>query len=74
MFSNCILRPEDGYQCPGRSPKNCEGCAYYYKGSIAEIIIGMAIWAVVLIGLFAAMIITSPFWLFVILFEKVQRA
>jgi len=74
LNSNCILRPEDGYRCPGRSPENCDGCAYYYKGSFLGTLAGLAIWALMLIGFFASIIITSPLWLIAGLIEKIQRA
>mgnify|MGYP005621805653 CR=1 FL=1 len=74
MFSNCILREEDGYQCPGKNDENCDGCAYNYNdehwiyGAI-----GAGIWALICICILIAVILTSPIWLLAILFERINR-
>ncbi len=72
MFSNCILREEDGYTCPGQSKDHCKICPYYYRGSLPAVICGFFIGALMIVSIIAGAILAVPFILIGILFEAID--
>ena len=49
MFSNCILRDQDGRDCPDRYRAECgrPDCKYYYRGTAIGNILGGLIWLII---------------------------
>jgi len=72
MFSNCILREEDKYKCPGKTDRNCKACPYYYRGSLSIRILGFFIGFLFIVSLIIGFIVASPFILLAILCEALD--
>ena len=73
MTTDCILREEDGLDCPGPDPERCRTCAYHYKEGVIVWLFGTITWIIISIAILLGIIITSPLWLIAGLIEKVNR-
>lgn len=70
MFSDCILREEDGYHCDKKPTDECIGCSYYYKGNLLTDFVGFLFWCSFL---FVAAIVSIPLFVFSIIAEGILK-
>jgi len=74
MFSNCILREEDGYYCnKSKTDKECIGCPYYYEGGFFSILVGGLFLIFLLVIICLVSLIFLPISLVIDLIRKLGK-
>lgn len=70
MFSNCILREEDGYHCDKTPSGKCVGCSYYYKGNLFTDLAGFLFWCSFIL---VVAIVSIPLFVFSVILEGIFK-